>query len=237
MVKNIMAMFIAVGFITACSGGGGSGGGGASTSPSIDTPPSSPIPTAPVNDSSGSGGAGGGSCGLNGSYGMCFNLQTVDSASVRIHTVISGCNRIVSQQTDYTAADCGGEKIYEKTYTLDLTVVGDSSSVAGAKEVDMTLASITQEFFPAAATLSYPEDFLYCDSDTLMSYNSNPKQTKTGSQCYASNPLSLTNHDIIKRTTNGSYQGSSSGCTGYNRECLAGERPTSLSSGGLPVWE
>ena len=223
-------------YLVACSSGGGSGGG-ATTSPSLDNPPSSAIPTSPASNSSATGGAGGGSCGLNGSYGICQNFSMGDTQSVKVYSVIANCNAVSSKFTFYTGSNCSGSAYYERTRTYSLNVVGDSLGINGAKEVSLTLSSITQEFFTAAASGTHQADYLFCDSDDS-TYTTTPKQTKTGNSCYASNSSSLTDYNILKITADGMYVGNTTSCTGYNQECISTvQRPTALETTGVPVWK
>lgn len=235
MIKKIlMGMFLTS--AVACSGGGGGSGGSSSTGPSIDTPPSSSIPTSPASNNSAAGGAGSGTCGLNGTFGICQNYSMGDTQSVKVYSIVSNCNTVTSKFTFYTGTNCGGSQYYERTRSYTMNVIGDSSSITGAKDVTMTLTSITQEFFTAATSGTHQADYMFCDSDDS-TYVSTPKQTKTGSACYASHSSSLSDYNILKVTTDGMYVGNASSCTGYNQECLSGQRPTALETTGVPVWQ
>lgn len=238
-MKKIMLCVLFI-YLTACSSGGGDGASGGSVGtpvPSIDSPPISAIPMTPSSNSSALGGAGGGTCGLNGTFGLCRNLVTGDTQSMKVYSVISNCNTVASKYTYYTGANCSGSSYYERTLIYDL-VVGDDSSITGAKEVAMTLSSVTQEYMVAAAYGTHQADYLNCDSDVLSSYASTPKQSKTAYTCYASNSSSLTDYGLIKVTSEGLYGGYGTSCTGYNDECIStGQRPTSLNTAGVPIWQ
>lgn len=241
MKKNGFLGLILAGVLTACSGGGGGGGsGGGNGGGGINNEPTSPIPTAPVSDPSQAGGAGSGACGLNGTYGICENVSFGggETLSVKVYSVVSGCNTLESKFTFFTATNCSGDKYYERTRKYALSEIADSGSVAGAKEIKLSLTNISQTLFTGASGGVNQQDYLFCDSDDLNSFDVDVAQSKTGSQCFASNTPSIHNFTLIKITAQGLYEGDSGACSGYNQECIStGERPTTLRGTGFPVWQ